>query len=175
MNIYLIGFMGSGKSTAGKSIAALLQWKFADIDKLVEENAGMTVPEIFAAGGEDSFRMAEKKALTDVSHRTRTVVACGGGTPCSAENMEILKSTGVTVYLKVPAEVLVSRLRRSRNHRPLLSDADPDELNQRVLKMLESRATWYEQADLVIDGEQMTDEDMTSLIADVVRSKGAFL
>lgn len=175
MNIYLIGFMGSGKSTAGKRIASLLRWKFTDIDKLVEKNEGMTIPEIFSSAGEERFRMAEGEALKEVSHRTRTVVACGGGTPCSEENMMIMKSTGVTVYLRLPVETLVSRLNHSGNRRPLLREARDSELHAMVQELLDKRSSWYEQADLVIDSDNVPEEEMTALIAGLVRSKGAYL
>lgn len=175
VNIYLIGFMGSGKSSAGKKIASLLQWKFADIDKLVEKNEGMTIPEIFATSGEERFREAERVALKEVSGRTRTVVACGGGTPCSEENMAVMKSTGVTVYLRLPVETLVSRLNHSGNRRPLLSEARDSELYATVRELLEKRTFWYEQADLAIDSENITEEEMTALIAGLVRSRDAYL
>ena len=167
--------MGSGKSSAGKRIAALLRWKFADLDKLVEENEGMTVAEVFTSKGEDHFRTSETEALRLVSDRSRTVVACGGGTPCSEENMALMKSTGLTVYLKLPVGALVTRLRRSRTHRPLLRDAGPDELETRVQTLLSVRSSWYEQADLILEAETMTEEEMTAIIAGAVRSKGAYL
>lgn len=175
MNIYLIGFMGSGKSTAGKKVAALLRWRFEDIDRMVEKKEGMKVPEIFSARGEAYFRSAESAALREVSARTRTVVACGGGTPCSPENMQVMKSTGVTVYLKLSVEHLVSRLSRHGNDRPLLKDTDSGTLAGRVSSLLGERSQWYEQADLTIDAALTEEEEMTSLIADTVRSKGAYL
>jgi shikimate kinase len=175
VNIYLIGFMGSGKSTAGKRVASLLRWRFADIDQMVEQKEGMKVPEIFSARGEEYFRKAESAALTEVSGRTRTVVACGGGTPCSMENLQVMKSTGVTVYLKLPVENLVSRLSRCGNDRPLLRNSDPGELTGRVSSLLGERSHWYEQADLIIDAAVTDEEGMTFLIAETIRSRGAYL
>lgn len=175
VNIYLIGFMGSGKSSAGKGIAALLRWNFNDLDKLVEENEGMTVTGLFASKGEEYFRRAETEALRRVSVRTRSVVACGGGTPCSEENMAVMNSTGLTVYLRLPVEALVARLRRSGSQRPLLKDAGPEELDSRVRNLLAARSSWYERADLIIDAESLTEEGMTAMIAAAVRSKGAYL
>ncbi|HPA69425.1 MAG TPA: shikimate kinase [Bacteroidales bacterium] len=175
MNIYLIGFMGSGKSSAGKGIAACLRWSFTDLDKLVEEKVGMTVAGIFASKGEEFFRKAEAEALQDVSGQTRRVVACGGGTPCSDKNISLMKATGVTVYLRVTVDELVSRLNRSVTERPLLKDAGPDELHSSVKKLLDKRSSWYEQADLILDPETMGEEEMTTMIADTVRSKGVCL
>jgi shikimate kinase len=167
--------MGSGKSSAGKGIAAFLRWRFTDLDKLVEEKEGMTVTGIFATKGEEYFRRAETEALKAVSGRTRTVVACGGGTPCSDENISLMKATGVTVYLRLTVDALVSRLIRSRTNRPLLKDVGHDELQPGVRKLLEQRSEWYEQADLILDSETMEEEEMTAMIAGIIRSKGAYL
>lgn len=175
MNIYLIGFMGSGKSSTGRKIASSLRWNFADTDKIVEEQEGATVPEIFEQKGEEYFRKAETRALRFASERSRSVIACGGGTPCSAENMEIMKSTGVTVYLKMPAGALASRLLRSKTKRPLLRGAGESGMTERVQELLAGRSSWYEQADIVIDGMNDTVEEMTSAIAGLVRSRGAYL
>jgi shikimate kinase len=175
LNIYLIGFMGSGKSTAGKRIASSLRWNFADIDRMVEEREGEPVSAIFARKGEGYFREAENAALRTVSERSRTVVACGGGTPCSNENMEVMASTGVTVWLRLPVQEITERLRKSNNVRPLLADTVGGELNARVARLLESRECWYEKADLVIDGVNDTIEDITVKVAALVRERGGYL
>lgn len=167
--------MGSGKSSTGRKIASCLQWHFADIDRVVEEQEAATVPELFDQKGEDYFRKAETRALRTVSERSRTVIACGGGTPCSAENMEIMKSTGVIVYLKLPAGALASRLLKSRTKRPLLRGTDETDMTERVQELLDSRTEWYEQADAAVDGMNDTVEEMTSVIAGLVRSRGAYL
>jgi shikimate kinase len=175
VNIYLIGFMGSGKSSTGRKIASSLRWNFADTDKIVEEQEGATVPEIFEQKGEEYFRKAETRALRCASERSRSIIACGGGTPCSAENMEIMKSTGLTVYLKMPAGALASRLLKSKTKRPLLRGAGEAGMNERVQELLAGRSAWYEQADIVIDGMNDTVEEMTSAIAGLIRSRGAYL
>ncbi len=167
--------MGSGKSSAGKGIAALLRWKFADLDKLVEEKEGMTVSGLFASKGEEYFRRAEAEALRKVSALTRSVIACGGGTACSEGNMAVMNSTGLTVYLRLPVESLVTRLKRSGTQRPLLKDAGPAELDSRVRNLLAVRSSWYERADLILDAETLTEEEMTAMIAGAVRSKGGYL
>lgn len=167
--------MGSGKSSTGRKIASSLRWNFADTDKIVEEQEGASVPDLFKEKGEDYFRKAEARALRTVSGRSRTVVACGGGTPCSADNMEVMSSTGVIVYLKLPVAELAKRLRKSATVRPLLMGAGMDEMTSRVQQLLESRTGWYEKADLIIEGPDITVEEITSLIADLVRSRGAYL
>jgi len=167
--------MGSGKSTAGRKIASLLHWSFSDIDRLVEEREGCSVSELFALRGENYFREAESEVLHSLSTRSRTVVACGGGTPCSRENIEVMKSTGVVVYLKLTAESLVERLQKSRTVRPLIHGAGSDEMKTRVEDMLGSRTCWYEMADLIVDGMNDSIEEITSGVAGLIRSKGAFL
>jgi len=167
--------MGSGKSSTGRKIASSLHWSFADTDKIVEEQEGASVPDLFKQKGEDFFRIAEARALRIVSGRSKTVVACGGGTPCSADNMDLMRSTGVLVYLKLPVAELVSRLQKSKTSRPLLQGISGDEMTARVQELLESRTGWYEQADLIIEGLTDTVEEITSRIADLVRSRGAYL
>ena len=170
MNIYLIGFMGSGKSHAGKRIATLLHWKFIDTDRLIEKKEGMTVTEIFASRGEEYFRSMEAEILREVAAKNRTVIACGGGTPCYNENLALMKSTGVTVWLKISPESLASRLMLSRTDRPLLHDAGPSELRSRIAQMLDARSHWYEQADLIINAEAVDEEEMAALIAETIRT-----
>ena len=167
--------MGSGKSSSGRKIASSLRWNFADTDKLVEEKERAAVADIFARQGEDYFRLAEREALSSVSQRSRTIVACGGGTPCSKENMDLMRSTGVTVYLRLSADALASRLGKSKIVRPLIHDAEGTDLTVRVTELLEKRSEWYEQADLIIDALHDSDEEIASQIASLVRSRGAYL
>lgn len=167
--------MGSGKSSKGMRIASSLKWKFADTDKIVEEQEGTSLPDLFKQKGEDFFRKAEARALREVSGRSRTVVACGGGTPCSADNIDIMRSTGVIVYLKLPVATLASRLQKSKTIRPLLQGTDEKGMTSRVQELLAGRTGWYEKADLVIEDHEATVEEITSLIADLVRSRGAYL
>ncbi|MCU0377751.1 MAG: shikimate kinase [Bacteroidales bacterium] len=175
MNIYLIGFMGSGKSTTGRKIAASLRWNFADTDKLIETQYSMSVPEIFTQKGEKFFREAEGSALRSVSSKARMVVACGGCTPCSEENIRLMKSTGVVVYIKLPVAALVSRLEKSRTSRPLLKNQRGADLAATVTELMNMRSQWYEQADIVADGLTITIDDLTGQLAAFIRSSGAFL
>jgi shikimate kinase len=167
--------MGSGKSFTGKKIAASLRWSFVDTDRLVEEENGISVEEIFSHYGEPFFREAEKKALRNIALKSRNVVACGGGTPCSEENITVMKETGVVLYLKLPVTTLVARLQKSRTVRPLLQYATDADLTKRVQELLELRSPWYERADLVADGMTSSVDEMTGQLAEIIRDKGAFL
>jgi len=167
--------MGSGKSTAGRKIAASLRWSFIDTDRLIEEQNGSSVAELFSLRGEHYFREAEKKALLTASARSRTVVACGGGTPCSEENMGVMKETGVILYLKLPVDILVSRLEKSKIQRPLLVTSGETSLRSRVQELLALRTGWYEQADIIADGHDTSIEKLTIQLAGLIRDRGAFL
>jgi shikimate kinase len=167
--------MGSGKSTTGRKIAASLHWSFIDTDRLIEEQNGLSVAELFDLHGEQYFREAEKKALITASARSRTVVACGGGTPCTEENIGLMKETGVILYLKLPADILVSRLEKSKTRRPLLINSGGTDLKVRVHELLSKRSVWYEQADIIADGQVTTVEKLTGQLAGLIRDRGAFL
>jgi shikimate kinase len=175
VNIYLIGFMGSGKSTTGRKIASSLHWSYIDTDRLIEEQTGLSVADLFTLHSEQYFREAEKMALMTASTRSRTVVACGGGTPCSVENISIMKETGVIIYLKLPVDILVSRLEKSKTKRPLLANNGETGLTERVHELLAMRTGWYEQADIIADCQNTTIEKLTGQLADLIRARGAFL
>ena len=119
-NIYLIGFMGAGKSTVGRDLAARLGRPFCDTDKLIEKRAGLTIPEIFDALGEDGFRRLEAEVIREVAEEEGLVVALGGGAPLQDGNWYRLKESGVTVYLREAPEALHARLSKSEG-RPLLA------------------------------------------------------
>ena len=167
--------MGSGKSTTGRKIATSLHWSFIDTDRLIEEHNGLSVAELFTLHGEQYFREAEKQALKTASARSRTVVACGGGTPCTEENISVMKETGVILYLKLPVDILVSRLEKSKTRRPLLMNNGGNDLKVRVNEMLSKRTVWYEQADIIADGQDTTVEKLTGQLAGLIRDRGAFL
>lgn len=167
--------MGSGKSTAGRKMASLLKWSYSDIDRLVEESEGCSVSDVFSFKGESYFREAESEVLRSLSTRSRIVVSCGGGTPCTRENMELMKSTGIVIYLKLPVETLTERLHKSKTVRPLIHGVGKEEMTTRVEALLESRTFWYEMADLTVDGLNETIEEITAKVAGLIRAKGSFL
>jgi shikimate kinase len=162
--IYLIGFMGSGKSTAGKKLASVLGWRFIDLDKAIEEKSGKTIQEIFARYGEDYFRDLEAVELRDLNSSINTIIATGGGTPCYSNNMDYMLSTGLTVYLKLNPGQLKSRLSESKGERPLIKDLKPGELLAFIEKKLAARECWYEKSELIIEGIDLDISLLVSLI-----------
>ncbi len=165
--IYIIGFMGSGKTTAGKKLASLLGWSFIDLDKRIEEYAGKTIPEIFSQSGEDYFRIIETQLLRNIKMRTKTVISTGGGTPCYIDNMDYMIETGLTIYLKLTPAELKSRLSQSKGKRPLIKDLNQNELTSFIKEKLAVREKWYERSDITMDG---IDLDINLLLSHVKSS-----
>lgn len=161
--IYMLGFMGSGKTTAGKKLAASLGWSFIDLDRLIEEHQGMKIAEIFSNLGEGHFREVESQMLRSASENEFTVISTGGGAPCFAGNMALMLETGLTVYLKLTPDQLVSRLIRATGERPLLKDLKGKELLEYIENKLAERSVWYEKSEVITDGfsidiDKLTDE-----------------
>lgn len=149
--IYLLGFMGAGKTTVGKALAKQLNWTFLDLDHYIESVSGQTVSEIFSEEGEGAFRNRERQALEDTFRMERVVVATGGGCPCFLDNMDAIRARGFAVFLDcVPAD-LARRLRGQRHDRPLLSDLEDGELENFISNLLHQRRPVYLTADLVVD------------------------
>ena len=126
--IYLIGFMGSGKSTTGKKLADRLKWSFIDLDERIELETGMKIPDIFSKHGELYFRKVESEILRSLISESKTVISTGGGTPCFADNMKYMLETGLTIYLKMTPGQLNSHLISSSGERPLIKDIGKSEL-----------------------------------------------
>jgi shikimate kinase len=162
--VYLIGFMGSGKTTAGKKLASSLGWSFTDLDRKIEEDQGMTIPEIFTSLGEERFREIESELLRTFSRDEYIVVSTGGGVPCFADNMKFMLETGLTVYLKLTPGQLASRLNTTTGERPLLKGLQGDELLKYIRNKLEERSLWYEKSEVVIDGFSADIETLVKII-----------
>ncbi|MEW6144284.1 MAG: shikimate kinase [Thermodesulfobacteriota bacterium] len=154
-NIFLVGFMGAGKSTVGRVLARRLGWRYCDADKVIETKAGKTVSEIFSGPGEEHFRQAESETLLSLAGKERQVVATGGGAVMREENMLAMKRGGVTVYLKAPMSVIWERIKHSRT-RPLLNVENPLEA---ATGLLAKRIPFYEAADITVDTEGLTPEE----------------
>ena len=155
-NIYITGFMGSGKSTFGAELANILGYSFTDLDKSIEEKAGKGISEIFEKDGEDAFRQMETDTLKETAKLEKHVIATGGGTPCFSDNMEWMNEHGKTVYIKLFDSELFTRLSEDETERPLLKDMSEAELRNFIYKTLRQRAYFYHQSQIVIDGLNMS-------------------
>lgn len=160
-NVYLVGLMGSGKTTIGRSLAKRLDLEFVDSDREIESRTGVSIPTIFEIEGEDGFRKREAQVIADCSKLNGRVVATGGGVVLRPENRANLRSSGIVVYLNVPPYTLWERTRNDRN-RPLLQVGDP------LLKLRElfdqRDALYREVADLIVDGSRISAQGVLQLL-----------
>jgi shikimate kinase len=169
LNIYLIGLMGSGKSTVGKILSHQLGYRFFDTDILVEKVVGKTINEIFTTEGEDYFRALETKVLEQVSLCTKSAIATGGGIILKQQNWSYLRN-GLIVWLDVPISLIIQRLTND-NTRPLLKEIDPTE---KLKLILQNRENLYNQADLHIkisgeDTPQQISQEIINLIPTILK------
>lgn len=164
MIIFLIGFMGSGKSTLGRRLAKKISYDFMDMDKVLEESEGIGVPEIFAQKGEAYFRQKETELLKNLDQTRNMVVATGGGLPCHDDNMELINSKGVSVYLRMKVASLVCRLENAQMVRPLLQNLAADELQQYIENKLAEREPYYLMAHCIIKGESVKPDHVIALV-----------
>jgi len=141
--VYIIGFMGSGKTTTGKKLASLLGWSFIDLDKVIEEKTGKTIAELFSYSGEDYFRDVESEALKGLQSEMNSIISTGGGTPCYGDNMAFMLETGLTIYLKLTPAQLKSRLIESKTERPLIKNINSNDLLSFIENKLSFRETYY--------------------------------
>ncbi|MDB5047835.1 MAG: 3-dehydroquinate synthase [Fibrobacteres bacterium] len=153
-NIYFTGFMASGKSRIGSLTAASLGWKFFDIDKLIEEKTGKTIPRIFAEDGEPAFRRMEVEALREVGGQGPMVASLGGGTLINPEAIELIRRNGVLVGLHASPEVILERVNRKKESRPLLANLDDESKMAKIKEMLELRKPLYQLADLHFESDE---------------------
>jgi len=162
--VYIIGFMGSGKSTAGKKLASLLGWSFIDLDKRIEEQTGRTIPEVFSQNGEDFFRNIEAEVLKSLKSQTNAVISTGGGTPCHGNNMDHMLETGLTLYLKLTPGQLKNRLSKSTGERPLIKDISNEDLLRFIEEKLTYREKWYNRAEIIVEGTNLNTNLLYTLV-----------
>jgi len=170
-NIYLVGFMGSGKSTVGRELARFLGRQFVDMDNLIEKKLGLTVNEIFATQGEEFFRAEEKKIALTLAGTTNKVVATGGGTLLDLEVAEALKKSGLVICLFAGKDNLLERLKRT-DKRPALSGGDIDE---KVNNLLKRRAEIYEKFNIRVDTTNLTPQEAARKIISLLRARQTIL
>ena len=153
IRIFLIGYMGAGKTTLGKAFARAMGLTFVDLDWYIEERYHKTVSQIFAERGEDGFRELEKRMLHEASDFEDVVISVGGGTPCFFDNMDYMNQVGETVFLDVDNQVLFRRLKVAKQQRPLLANKTDEELMAFIQEALEKRLPHYTKAKHVFNGE----------------------
>jgi shikimate kinase len=152
MKIFLIGFMGSGKTHWGRLLGEKLNLPFFDLDEQVVSHENKSISEIFAENGEEYFRELEKNTLHLLTESHDSfVLASGGGTPCYFNNIEYMKDTGTVVWINTATEELHKRLLSEKEKRPLIKDLSDDQLRGFILKKYADRRIYYQQADITVD------------------------
>lgn len=164
MRIFLIGFMGCGKSTMGRALSASLNLMFIDLDTFLEERYFKSIPQIFVEEGEESFRRKERKVLEEVAAFDNVIVATGGGAPCFFDNMELMNNSGFCIFLDVEIDSLVTRLLRAKTERPLIKGKSPDELRLFIEGMMQKRRPFYEKARYILKGKDILPEQVLELV-----------
>ena len=164
MKVFLIGFMGCGKSTKAKQLANRLGCDVIDLDAIIVAQEGKSIADYFAENGEAAFRKLEQETLKNYPYPETSVIATGGGLPCFFDNMEWMNANGKTVYLKMTPPQLVSRL-HNREKRPLLKGMDDEQLLAFIETKLTERNAFYNQAQVVVNAFDLDVEELMSALA----------
>jgi len=157
--------MGCGKTHWGRQLSEKLQTPFFDLDEKIVEHEGKEISEIFAELGEEYFRMLEKEVLHMITEsHSNFIMACGGGTPCFFNNIDYMNKQGTTVWINCTAECLYQRLVKEKSKRPLIRSIPDDELKLYIIKKFSDRKIFYQQADVIINEDDVTLEHLVDRI-----------
>ena len=160
MKYFLVGFMGCGKTTWSRKLAAKLGYEFIDLDHALEANVGMSIAEYFSSFGEDAFRQMESDLLKQTEYPENVVVSTGGGLPCFFDNMDWMNANGKTLYVKLSPKTLADRLENSKTVRPVLQGKKGDDLVEFITGKLAEREAFYLKAHHHVDGIDMSVEKL---------------
>ena len=169
--LFIIGYMGCGKTTFGRALAAATGLRFIDLDHYIEQRYNATVREIFDSAGEAEFRKREREMLHEVAGFSDCIVSCGGGTPCFFDNVDVMNEHGTTLWLKASDDTLFSRLIRKREKRPLLANRTDDEIRDIIATQLAARSPFYGKAQITWQGDSLEDRrQIDTNVADFLAS-----
>jgi len=166
MKIFLIGFMGSGKTTLGRKLASRLGYEFIDLDHKLEQQVELSIAEYFQIFGEDAFRKLESEVLKKTLYPDNAIISTGGGLPCYFDNMGWMKANGKSIYIKLSPKTLADRLETGKEERPLLQDKHGDALVDFIEQKLGEREKFYSQASIIVDGLSLTAEKLEQVIGE---------
>ena len=169
MKVYLVGYMGSGKSTIGRLLAEQLKLDFIDFDRFIEQEEGKTIAHIFDSTGEDKFRELEHSYLKKILPTENAIISLGGGTPCFHNNMDLITGNGISVYLEMDVDTLVQRLSKARNKRPLIRGLNETELKLFIEANLEKRRPLYQKSAYTIQGQDRSPDEIVAAIVKLLR------
>ncbi len=162
--IFLVGFMGAGKTTLAKKLASKLGYTWQDTDQEIEKKEGMKVSEIFEVRGEAYFRALEKQLVDELIPHQNIIIATGGGLPCFNDNMSKLNKLGTTIYLERTPKELFQRVKQATNSRPLIAHKSDEELLEYIETTMEKRREIYLQSTIIADRFSQTPEKIIALL-----------
>lgn len=154
--VYLIGYMGSGKSTIGRRLADAMDWRFIDTDTFIETRFRQRVSDMFETVGEEVFRRRERFVIEELSGMEDCIIATGGGLPCHSDNMQLLNASGLTIYLSASDGALAKRLELCKRTRPTIRDKSGDELLQHICQAMAIRRPIYQMAKIIQQVEHLS-------------------
>ncbi len=169
-HIYLLGFMACGKTSTGKRLSKIAKAHFRDLDWMIEQKAGSSIPALFEQKGEAHFRQLEQFCLQETILMPPSVIATGGGTPCFFENLQTILQQGKSIYLQASPRFLTQRLIKEKEQRPLVHHFNNEAaLEAYIEEKLESRRHFYEQADYIVSIEAFRPKDLAPEIWELVK------
>ncbi|MBK9543097.1 MAG: shikimate kinase [Bacteroidetes bacterium] len=171
MNIFLIGYMGSGKSKTGEALSKVLQYRFLDTDNIIEEQTGKRISDIFQAPGPEEFRLMEKNVIRSIGTKDDQVISTGGGLPCYFENMDWMNANGLTIYLEANAGLLFHRLVRNRAGRPLIEKISDVDLMEQIQNHLIDRIPFYQMAQIKVSAASLDIKSLTEQVKNLLENK----
>jgi shikimate kinase len=160
--------MGSGKTTIGRMLSRSTKRPFVDLDHTIENQQGKTISTLFEEAGEAAFRELERQTLLDCEHNNPSIISTGGGVPCYFDNMDVMKHSGITIYLKTSPTELAKRLKQVAATRPLLKDIEYAQLPSHIEVMLSKREPFYLKADHVIETDGLSDTSVMQRCMDII-------
>jgi shikimate kinase len=167
--IFLVGFMGCGKTTLGRKLANRLEYPFIDLDHVFEAQEGMTIAEYFTQHGEAKFREQESALLKQMDYPANAIISTGGGLPCFFDNMDWMNSNGRTFYVKLNPKTLADRLDNGKTTRPVLQGKHGDELVAFIEERLSEREPFYSKATFIVEGLNLNSEKAEQIISDYLK------
>ncbi|MFB6257327.1 MAG: shikimate kinase [Flavobacteriales bacterium] len=159
-HLFLIGYMGVGKSRVGNSLSRLSGIPFNDLDERIERKSECSIPELFDKVGESGFRRIESEVLEELVHQTTRIIACGGGTPCQEGNLDLLQEKGTLVHLKAEPGKILERCSKDPDKRPVIKGMDEAAIQQHLIE----RLPYYQQADLTLEVKEQSPEELAERV-----------
>jgi len=171
MKIYITGMPGTGKTHFGRILAQSLRFVFFDLDEMIEKEEGEIIRHIIRDKGEDYFRKIEKDSLYKVSEINNCIVACGGGTPMFYNNMELMKKTGIVIWLNTDLDIIAKRIVQNKSRRPLFMGLNGDEIRHKLNEIYEKRKKVYAKSDILIDKQYSANVSLGPVIQKIMKIK----